>query len=56
MSSETKKMLNIIDKQQKECYLELQRGLKKKKFLNKILIILLILCYILLCLDFIFIF
>ena len=56
MSEETKKMLSIIDKQHKEAYEIIQKQNKKRKKVNKIIIAIMIITYILLALDFIFIY
>ena len=56
MSEETKKMLAIIDKQHKEAYNKIQKQNKKRKTISKIIIAIMIAMYLLLALDFIFIY
>lgn len=56
MSQETKKMLAIIDKQHKEAYKQIQKENKRRKLIQKIIIIVMTVMYILLALDFIFIY
>lgn len=56
MSQETKKMLAIIDKQHKEAYEQIQKEKKQRKLIFRIMFIIMIIAYILMTLDFIFIY
>ena len=56
MSQETKKMLAIIDKQHKEAYQQIQKENKRRRTLRTAIIIIMAVMYILLALDFIFIY
>lgn len=56
MSQETKKMLAIIDKQHKEAYQQIQKENKRRKLIFKIFVIAMTIMYILMALDFIFIY
>lgn len=56
MSEETKKMLAIINKQHKEAYNQIQKKNIKRRKIKKIIIIIMTIMYLLLALDFIFIY